>query len=335
MSESSQSRQPPTTTPRPARTLTWSVTLYRRLLLAYPARFRAAYAASMTQVFRDCCRQAQRESGLRGIGRLWLRTLADLADSALAERSTGGIPMPGLSRWTPARYCGFAAMLGGAIWIAYVLFNVGAFILPAVTGGPAYTNPNPAAAYIFSATWVLFPLGLIGVLTLAAGRVSTIAWLGFTIAFAGALMLLAGNLGTTYIWSYYAGQVEIHLTGYDPVGENIEYALYAISFLGYPVLGIGLGLAGLFLWRARALSRWNLLPLVLGVWGALQYFFTDMGAPSVLRNTGTPGLLVMVIEYALFVLAWGAGWILMGRMVWSSDDAPALAAQIQPAPAAA
>lgn len=286
------------TTPHNTRALAWSVSLYRWLLL--------------------------------GVGRLWLRTLADLAVSALAEHIAGGIRM---SRWTPARYCAFATMLGGAIWIGEVLYNIGAAIVTAATGSAAYTGPDIMASYVFAAAWMLFPIGLMGLLMLAAGRVGVLSWLGYTIAFAGGLMLLVGDLGTTYARSYaaYVGGVQVvHLSGSDLVSANLKLALYQISFLGYPVLGTGLALVGLALWRARALPRFNLLPLGLGVFAALQYFFTDMGAPSLLRNTGTPGLLVMVVEFALFVLAWAVGWMLLGRTVWVAMEAPSPAMRAKP-----
>ncbi len=44
-----------------------SARLYRLLLVAYPARFRREYAEPMVQVFRDCCREAKRQRGARGI----------------------------------------------------------------------------------------------------------------------------------------------------------------------------------------------------------------------------------------------------------------------------
>lgn len=62
------------------------VRLYAFLLLSYPHSFRRAYGAQMTQVFRDCCRDAYRRRGVSGLPRLWLATCRDLAISALAER---------------------------------------------------------------------------------------------------------------------------------------------------------------------------------------------------------------------------------------------------------
>ncbi len=61
---------------------------YRRLLILFPADFRAEYAEPMLQLFTDCCRAAQRERGTVGVLTLWLPALRDLVGSAAAEHCT-------------------------------------------------------------------------------------------------------------------------------------------------------------------------------------------------------------------------------------------------------
>jgi hypothetical protein len=56
--------------------------VYRALLLAYPTSFRQEYGAQMAQLFRDACRNTQRQ---RGMLALWLATLEDLATSIPIE----------------------------------------------------------------------------------------------------------------------------------------------------------------------------------------------------------------------------------------------------------
>ena len=68
--------------------MTASERIYRVLLQAYPARFREVYGPPMAQVFRDCCREAERRAGAAGVARLWLGILGDLAITAIAERVT-------------------------------------------------------------------------------------------------------------------------------------------------------------------------------------------------------------------------------------------------------
>ena len=59
--------------------------LYRWLLRAYPANFRRRYASQMAQVFLDCCHEAYRQGGARGVLRFWLPALGDLIINAFAE----------------------------------------------------------------------------------------------------------------------------------------------------------------------------------------------------------------------------------------------------------
>lgn len=62
-----------------------SAQVYRLLLYCYPASFRRAYMPEMMQVFRDCQRDALRERGRRGLLRLWLALLRDLAITVSVE----------------------------------------------------------------------------------------------------------------------------------------------------------------------------------------------------------------------------------------------------------
>jgi hypothetical protein len=60
--------------------------IYRRLLVAYPKRFRDAYGPHMAQVFRDLYREELRRGRTAGLVRLWVRTALDLASTVVAER---------------------------------------------------------------------------------------------------------------------------------------------------------------------------------------------------------------------------------------------------------
>src|SRR5579871_6862609 len=60
--------------------------VFRMLLWAYPRRFREAYGQDMVRTFRDLLR-AERPRGAVRFAGLWARTLADVARSALRERS--------------------------------------------------------------------------------------------------------------------------------------------------------------------------------------------------------------------------------------------------------
>jgi hypothetical protein len=60
--------------------------VYRVLLLAYPREFRRDRGSEMAQVFGDLCREEKRRGGALGLVMVWVRTVPDLAATALAER---------------------------------------------------------------------------------------------------------------------------------------------------------------------------------------------------------------------------------------------------------
>lgn len=63
-----------------------STQFYCALLILYPRPFRDEYGPHMAQVFRDCCRDAYRQSEMIGLLWLWISTLGDLMITALEER---------------------------------------------------------------------------------------------------------------------------------------------------------------------------------------------------------------------------------------------------------
>jgi hypothetical protein len=69
------------------RAASWSERLYRALLAAYPREFRREYGPQMRQVFRDLCREERRKK--TRLARLWIRTIWDLATTAVVERASG------------------------------------------------------------------------------------------------------------------------------------------------------------------------------------------------------------------------------------------------------
>jgi hypothetical protein len=67
------------------RWLALSDRVYRLLLRAYPASFRARFAAEMAQVFSCLCREVFAQSGAVGLLRLWLLSLWDWAGAAISQ----------------------------------------------------------------------------------------------------------------------------------------------------------------------------------------------------------------------------------------------------------
>jgi putative ABC transport system permease protein len=62
------------------------VSLYRLLLLCYPAGFREEFGEQMAEFFRDQYRETRRSQGVRGMCLLWLNVVRDLVSVAVKER---------------------------------------------------------------------------------------------------------------------------------------------------------------------------------------------------------------------------------------------------------
>ena len=108
--------------------------LYRRVLHFYPAEFRARFGDEMAQIFVDQLRDARR-GGLSGIFGVWVRTLGDLATTAVSEhvrkdRTMGHSLSVAPSRTT--RVLGLTGILGG-VWLV-------AWLLPSIPWGPDGIN---------------------------------------------------------------------------------------------------------------------------------------------------------------------------------------------------
>lgn len=69
--------------------------LYRRLLIAYPARFRHTYGVEMEQVFAATYSETDRRAGFRSVAGFWMRALVDLLVSAGKERGAT------MAQWSP------------------------------------------------------------------------------------------------------------------------------------------------------------------------------------------------------------------------------------------
>lgn len=99
-----------------------SAALYRRRLICYPLAFRRAYGAQLVQTFRDTCRQAALEHGLRGLLGCWMALLTDLARNAPAERLMEGFTM---SRITLRRLAGVFTLVSVVGLIVYAFSTLG------------------------------------------------------------------------------------------------------------------------------------------------------------------------------------------------------------------
>ena len=66
--------------------ISWSSRIYRWLISAYPATFRAEYGAEMVWYFEDICRDTLHKKGVWAVLMLWLRLLSDWSLTVVKER---------------------------------------------------------------------------------------------------------------------------------------------------------------------------------------------------------------------------------------------------------
>lgn len=162
-----------------------SARVYRALLHAYPAEFRARFTDDMVQLFGDELREARAGGGPAASARVWLRSMGDLAASSAAEHVRRNRTMAHSLSAPPStlnRALGLVGILGGAVLLAafvvdispdlnvlrLILFNVGAMaIVVAVHRRQAPSAPTLALlaavpAFLANAWYLAMTLLAIG-----------------------------------------------------------------------------------------------------------------------------------------------------------------------------
>ncbi|MGZ3630487.1 MAG: hypothetical protein ACXVDN_22880, partial [Ktedonobacteraceae bacterium] len=71
--------------PSTIRDSSFSVRLYRLMLLAYPRRFREEYTTEMFLAFRDACSETYRKQGTLGMFSLWCDLFCDYVKTVYIE----------------------------------------------------------------------------------------------------------------------------------------------------------------------------------------------------------------------------------------------------------
>lgn len=113
-------------TPERERASSLSERFYRVLLIAYPEEHRREYGPQMEQAFRDLRREALRRGGGIGLARLWMRTVSDLAATALAERSSRPNDEDGIMQDRRLAGIGFVLLIAPLFFVAAALLKYGA-----------------------------------------------------------------------------------------------------------------------------------------------------------------------------------------------------------------
>jgi hypothetical protein len=102
--------------------------VYAGLLLAYPRKFRARYADEMVLLFADQLRDARAANGAGRVTATWMRTLLDLASSAVGEHLRKDRTMAqSLATFEPTRsmrWLGLIGLAGGVLLLwAFISFD--------------------------------------------------------------------------------------------------------------------------------------------------------------------------------------------------------------------
>jgi len=252
--------------------VTFSVGVYRFLLKAYPSRFRRKYGPDMLQVFQDCCRRTFHQSGEIGVIELWAMTLFDLARSLIEEHTQKEAGMTGsnfvrLSGW---------ALIGGAAAFAIGMLSLGI---------GSYTGDALSGVLVLLVLPPLLVVGLLGVRNRYGDRAGG---LGNTILLAGAIL---GPLAT---W--------IGIFGMLGLFEN-QSAGWVLAYSGPAVSFACLTLFGLVALYVKPLPRWNVLPVLAGIWYPAIVFYL-----RVLSSDGSPNgvsaILIIIQSIALAALGY-------------------------------
>ena len=225
-----------------------SLSLYRVLLYAYPAKFRSEYGLHMRQVFRDCCLAAERQDGLPGMLLLWIHTLVDLIISVIQEHSQKEIDM------TKDKY---TRLSGWGMIVGTISFVIGFALDPSKVRLLIYRTfglPETAAQYNLSRS---FADGLGVVVAMVGLILITFGILGLQVRYGKQV----SKFGETSLWISVLG-------GIVAIGGMIAFFFdtgWNVFVVGILTQQLTLGLFGISALQEKPFPRWNGLPLFAGV----------------------------------------------------------------------
>lgn len=207
---------------------------------------------------------------------------------------------------TYARWSGVAAILGGV----FLILRSATFAFTHGTQTQAQFNTlfglNGAQyAKIFQPIiWLFFLLGVMGVNAIQAGRAKRLGKIGFVTSVLG--YGLAALSWILQVWIVDPDQ------DFDSVFVQGGFWLWLLAIL---IQTVGMTLFGLALMRAKALPRWNGLPLLIG----LLLLATGVFQSSVFDTSD--GSLVWSLIYISASVPYSLCWMLLGYSVWSHKHA--------------
>ena len=255
--------------------ITFSVRVYRSLLNAYPAKFRQEFGLEIVQVFQDCCLRTVRKGGTGGIVKLWAVTLLDLIQSVLSEHAQTEVQVKKEMKPEDIRSAGNALIAGGVMCLVSMALLA--------------TNVSGLWAVSFLLmVYISMPLLVVGLLGMRKRYGTKVGWFGRNILLMGAifgpltsLIVLLGNFLWGWMW-----------------------------LLGHAVLLACLALFGFVALYTKPLPRWNVVPVIAGIWYPIMFWFSsitqnalDWELPPIGANVailfGVQGIALAVLGYIL------------------------------------
>ncbi len=185
-----------------------------------------------------------------------------------------------MSKSNLIRWGGLAAMLGGVLFIAKMLYD-------ANDAPPWPTDITDTLIFTVPLLWLVGVAGLYARCRESLGRLGKA---GFIVPFIGAAASVVGAIG-------------VFVIGVDSLWDVFAYGLLALL--------AGLMLVGIATIRADALRQSSALPILIGVLGLLM-FFSNPDGPGVSRNVMDLLRLTRLVSMVLY----GAGWVLLGYALW-------------------
>jgi hypothetical protein len=220
----------------------FSVRVYQTLLFAYPTKFEQEYGSEMMHVFQDCCLRTVRQGGAYGMAGLWAVTLLDLIQSVISEHAQKDVQMKKEMKPEAIRTAGWALIWGA---VTFVIRLLSLLIGDTTVGNPFY---GISALFIIFLSSPLLAVGMLGLRNRYGNRVG---WFGKNTLLLGAIL---GPLTTLIGFFGMAG-----LFGRSNIGWHLTYMGPGVLFAGLTVFGI------VALYK-RPLPRWNMVPVIAGLW---------------------------------------------------------------------
>jgi hypothetical protein len=267
--------------------VTFSLRLYRYLLLVYPSAFRREYGSLMLQVFGDCARAQFSRSGVLGLLTWWGRAMLDTVQTAVEEHSQRGVDM---SKEKFEKLSGWALLVGGPLiligWLAGTR--------------PVYEPHNYFSVWIDQYANVLtMPLVGMGILLLAVGFGGLLARFGAASGVIGRLGLGLGAISGVISAAGVIGSL---------FSQN-EFWWY-VFYWGMLFQFTGLALFGLVCLRSRLLPYGNTLPLLAGIWIPLLMVYSMVYEVITGRWLDVPGYVFFGLWLISLIGLTGIGLLL-------------------------